>query len=75
MKKLMENWNNSFNWDIEDLKKVIKENLSIGNKIVHLDTEHCSHSNELQLVKWCKELGFNAELKPNDECVMVYLKK
>ena len=71
----MENWNKNYDWDIEDLKKVIKENLSIGNKIVHLDTEHCSRSNELQLVKWCKELGFNSELKPNDECVMVYLKK
>lgn len=71
----MENWNKNYDWDFEDLKKVIKENLSIGNKIVHLDTEHCSRSNELQLVKWCKELGFNAELKSNDECIMVYLKK
>lgn len=71
----MENWNKNYDWTFEDLNEVITKKSQLGEKIVHLDTEHCSRSNELQLVKWCKELGFNAELKPNDECVMVYLKK
>ena len=71
----MENWNKNYDWDFEDLKEVLNKNLSLGEKIVHLDTEHCSHSNELQLVKWCKEMGFNAELLPKDECVKVYLIK
>ena len=69
----MENWSKDFNWDYSDLEKIIKTNLALGEKIVHLDTEHCSHSNELQLVKWCKDMGYRAELLPNDECVKVYL--
>ena len=69
----MLNWNESYNWTHDDYAKAIRNAKSESKSSVNLDTEHCSASNERELVRWATEDGYKAEIDTRNECVKICL--
>lgn len=57
----MLNWDESYNWSYENLVKVLHNTFEVdGKDVVHLDVEHSDRKNMDDLIKWSKELGYEA---------------
>lgn len=69
-------WNEGYNWTHEELRNVLessfgKEHLSE----VTLDTEHSDYANVKDIVRWAKEMGYEAEILLCGEKVHVSKRK
>lgn len=62
----------SGNWTKEEVCRVVITELEIEQKPrVHLDVEHASAGNILNIINWCKAMGYKAEEIPQTESVRV----
>ena len=62
----------SGNWTKEEVCRVVITELEIEQKPrVHLDVEHASAGNILNIINWCKAMGYKAEEIPQNESVRV----
>jgi hypothetical protein len=65
----MLNWDEGYNWTKDQFLRVVNQSKKNGNKWVSLDTEHSDWQNEINMVAWAKELGYEAERK--NESVLI----
>ncbi len=71
----MTGWNESYNWTHAEFTNVVTKALVTENKdVVCLDTEHTDHNNELQIVAWAEQMGYNAEILNSGDTIKVYKK-
>lgn len=61
-------WNEGYNWTKEELRNVLESSLSVSSigkdhlLEVTLDTEHSDYANMKDIVRWAKEMGYEAEI-------------
>ena len=60
-------WNSSFNWTRSDLENVLQQTFLIEKRdSVCLDVEHSDSRNMDDLLRWAREMGYNAAEKNSD---------
>ena len=59
-------------WTKEEVRRVVITALEIEQKPrVHLDVERANDGNILNIINWCKAMGYKAEEIPQSESVRV----
>lgn len=60
------------NWTQEEVRKVVITALEIECKdCVNLDVERADSANIMQIITWCRSMGYSAECKDDSEVVTV----
>ena len=65
-------WNSSYNWTHTDFTNVIHTSFVVEKReSVYLDVEHSDRKNMDDIIRWAKEMGFNA-IEKNSDTIKVW---